>query len=219
MNKAPGPLAILLSLVWDVGLSLGAYFVAHWLGASDYLALLAGSAAALLRLLYVALKARKLDVFAGFMLGVFLFGFAMSFLSGDARFLLIKESFGTGIVGLAFLGSLFLGRPLIYHAALRGKVGKPEEVAEFEHKWATLPGFRRTFRIMTGVWGGGLLAEALVRIPLVYLLDTSVAVTVSSVLFIGTMVALSLWSGMYAKRVQARAAAAAAAAETDTANA
>src|SRR5262245_62016267 len=97
MNKTPGLVAILRSLLWDVGLSLAAYFVAHRLGASDYVALLAGSVAALARMLYVAARARKFDMFAAVMLGVFLVGLGLSFLTGSPKFLLVKESFGTGI--------------------------------------------------------------------------------------------------------------------------
>ena len=211
MNKTPGFLAILKSLLWDVGLSLAAYFVAHWLGASDYLALLAGSVVALARVLYVAARARRFDVFAAVMLGVFLIGLGLSFVTGDAKFLLVKESFGTGIAGLAFVGSCFVGRPLIYHAALRLQEGDPAKAAEFERKWRDLPQFRRRFRIMSAAWGGGLLFDAIVRVPLVLALSTSAAVTASTALFVATMVLLSVWNVRYVKRIQARAEAPAAA--------
>lgn len=208
MNKTQSPLvAILKSLLWDVGLSLGAYFVAHWLGADDYVALLAGSVVALIRVLYVAVRARKFDVFAAVMVGVFGIGLLLSFLTGDARFLLVKESFATFAAGAAFLVSLFFGKPLIYHAALRTKEGKPAEIAEFEALWAGAPEFRRNFRLMTAVWGLGLVADAALRIPVVYLLPTSAAVTASSAMFIGAMVAMAVWNGWFVRRIQARAAA------------
>src|SRR5690242_17948023 len=82
MSKTPGPAAIMLSLLWDVGLALAAYFAAHWLGATDYVALLAGSAVALLRVVYVAVRTRTFDAFAAVMLGVFLVGLGLSFLTG-----------------------------------------------------------------------------------------------------------------------------------------
>lgn len=214
MSKATGPAAIMLSLLWDVGLALGAYFVAHWLGASDYVALLAGSVVALVRVLYVAVRSRKFDVFAAVMLGVFLVGLGLSFLTGDAKFLLVKESFATGIAGLAFLVSCFVGRPLIYHAAVRTKEGDPAAIADFEDKWANLPEFRRNFRLMSAVWGGGLLADAILRIPLVLALDTSAAVTASTALFVAAMVLMSVWNGWFVKRIQSRAAANAATAAT-----
>lgn len=206
MNKTPGFMVILRSLLWDVGLSLGAYFTAHWLGADDAVALLAGSATALARVLFVAARSRRFDVFAAVMLGVFLVGLGLSFLTGDAKFLLIKESFATGIAGLAFIVSCFVGRPLIYHAALRMQTGDPARAAEFEQKWSDLPEFRRNFRIMSAAWGAGLLFDAVARIPLVLALSTSTAVTASTALFIATMVLLSLWNVQFVKRIQARAA-------------
>jgi hypothetical protein len=197
---------ILRSLFWDVGLSLAAYFVAHWLGASDYVALLAGSVMALLRVLWVAARSRKFDLFAAVMLGVFVVGLVLSFVTGSPKFLLVKESFGTGLAGLAFIGSCFVGRPLIYHAALRMQEGDPAQAAEFERKWTDLPGFRRNFRVMSAVWGAGLLFDAVARIPLVLALSTSAAVTASTVLFVTTMVLLAVWNVRFVKRIQARTA-------------
>ncbi|MER7275475.1 VC0807 family protein [Dactylosporangium sp. NPDC000244] len=163
------------------------------------------------RILWVATRARRFDVFAAVMLGVFLVGLGLSFLTGSPKFLLIKESFGTGIAGLAFVVSCFVGRPLIYHAALRMQEGDPAKAAEFEQKWRDLPGFRRSFRVMSATWGAGLLFDAAARIPLVLALSTSAAVTASTVLFIATMVILAAWQVRYIRRIQARAAAAEAA--------
>jgi len=86
--------------------------------------------------------------------------------------------------------------------------GDPARAAEFEQKWSDLPGFRRNFRIMSAIWGAGLLFDAVARIPLVLALSTSAAVTASTALFIATMVLLSLWNVRFVKRIQARAAAA-----------
>ena len=52
------------------------------------------------------------------------------------------------------------------------------------------------------VWGLGLLAEAVVRIPLIYLLPIDVMVGLSAVLTIGTIGALILWTGWYVRRSQ-----------------
>lgn len=206
MSKPTGTGAIIVSLVWDVGLSLGAYFAAKWLGADDYVALIAGSGAALLRVLYVAVRMRKFDLFAGVMLVVFGLGFLTSFLTGDARFLLLKESIGTGVAAAAFLVSCAFGRPLLYHAAARLQ----GDAAAADEKWRTVPAFRRNLRVMTLTWGAALLVDAVVRIPLIYLLPVEAAVTVSSVLFIASLVLPALWSGWFIKRAQAAAPVAAA---------
>lgn len=204
-TETPGVAAILKSLVLDVGVPTLAYFVAHWLGASDFVALLAGSVIALLRTLFVAARERKFQLFSAVMVGVFTVGIALSFLTGDERFLLAKESAGTGVAGLAFLGSCVIGRPLIYYAALRMQPGKE---AEFEQRWREHEGFRRTFTVLSLVWGVGLLFEALLRIPLVFLLPVEVMVTVSTVMIIAAFVLLAVWTRWYVGRRQARFAAA-----------
>jgi hypothetical protein len=203
-QNPPRARTIAASVFWDAGLSLIAYFVMRALGQSEYLALLAGSVAALLRVLFVAVKNRKFDVFAGFMMAVFAVGLSLSLLTGDPKFLLLKESFGTAAAGLLFLGSCVIGRPLIFHAAKRIAAPTPEQDTEWEQRWANLPGFRRPFTVMSAVWGCGLLAEAIVRVPLVFLLPTDVMVVGSTVMFLATMAGLAIWNGRYVRALARR---------------
>ncbi|MFC0544074.1 VC0807 family protein [Kutzneria chonburiensis] len=200
-TKSPGVATILKSLVFDVGVPTAAYFVAHWLGASDFVALLAGSLIALLRTLVVAARDRKFQLFSAVMVGVFTVGIVLSFLTGDVKFLLVKESAGTFVAGVAFLVSCLIGKPLIYFAALRMQ---PAREAEFAQLWTTRPEFRHTFVVLSAVWGFGLLFEALLRIPLVFVLPTEVMVTVSTVMIIVAFVLLAVWTKWYAGRRQAK---------------
>ena len=200
-TKSPGVVTILKSLIVDVGVPTAAYFVAHWLGASDFVALLAGSLIALLRTLVVAAKDRKFQLFSAVMVGVFTVGIVLSFLTGDVKFLLVKESAGTFVAGVAFLVSCVLGKPLIYHAALRMQ---PAKEAEFAQLWEVSPQFRRSFTVMSLVWGVGLVFEALLRIPLVFVLPVEVMVTVSTLMIIVAFVLLAVWTKWYADRMQAK---------------
>ena len=204
MSKASGPSAALVAMLWDVGLSVGAYYVAHWSGADDVTALITGSVVALLRLLYVVVRTRTVDMLAAVMFGVFAVGLGLSFLTGDARFLLAKDSIATGAAGLAFLVTCVVGRPLIYQAALRTKTGRPAEIARYEQLWATSAGFRRRLRLISVVWGVGLLTDAIVRLPIIYTMATTTAVTASTALFVATMGLLALWTAWYARRSAAR---------------
>lgn len=199
--SSPGVVDILKSLLVDVGVPALAYFVAHWLGASDFVALLAGSVIALLRTLFVAVRDRKFQLFSAVMVGVFTVGLVLTFVTGDPRFLLVKESAGTGVAGIAFLVSCVLGKPLVYYAALRMQ---PAREAEFAQRWATMPEFRKTFVVLSLGWGFGLLFEALLRIPLVFLLPVEVMVTVSTVMIIVAFALLAVWTKWYAGRRQAR---------------
>ena len=76
------------TLCYDVGLSVLAYFVAELLGASNYVSLLAGTVVSGLRVLWVALRQRRVDPFALFLLTLFGAGLAVSFVAGDARIIL-----------------------------------------------------------------------------------------------------------------------------------
>jgi hypothetical protein len=188
---------MLMSLVWDVGLALIAYYGLRALGASPFVSLLAGTIVSGLRVVWVAVKARHLDVFAGFLMAVFAVGLVLSFITGSPQFLLLKDSFGTGVAGLLFVISCFVGRPLSFYAAKRMQRDGGER---FDGLWDTTPGFRRMFRLMSMVWGLGLLFEALIRVPLVFLLPIDVMAGLSTIMFLAAMVLLTVWTLAYVRR-------------------
>ena len=69
--------------------------------------------------LYEILKDKKIDVYAMFILFGFIIGIIAVLLGGGEKFLLLRESFITGIMGMVFLISLLLKKPLIYYFAQR----------------------------------------------------------------------------------------------------
>jgi intracellular septation protein A len=165
-------------------------------------ALLVATLAAGLRLVWVAVRSREITWFAAVMLAVFGLGLALAFVGGDPRFLLVKDSFGTALVGLVFLASLFFGKPLTLSAF---QTWQPKEAAEMDGFYRTLPLIRRMFRRSAVVWGLGLLLEAIVRIPLIYLLPIDVMVGLSTAMMVTVIVGLSVWNGWYGKRAGAQA--------------
>ncbi|MEJ2870095.1 VC0807 family protein [Actinomycetospora sp. OC33-EN08] len=199
-----GRWAPLVGLAWDVGLPLVTYYVLHALGVSDWSALLVATLAAGLRVAWVAVRARRITWFAALMVVVFGIGLVLSVVGGDARFLILKDSFTTGGVGLVFLVSLLGVRPLTFSAY---RTWQPREAAELDAAWDSEPGIGRTFRISAVVWGVGLLAEAALRVPLVYALPVDVAVGASTALQVVTFVGLGTWNAVYAYRVRQRYAA------------
>lgn len=205
-TERPHAFAIFKTLLWDIGLALGAYYGARALGFSPYVALLTGTIVAGLRVCYVAFRGRRLDGFAAFLLAVFGVGLALSFITGDARFLLLKDSIGTAVAGLIFLGTCLVGRPLIFYAAKRTTgVNDPEREARWETRWQEEPALRRTFLVLSVGWGVGLLIEAVLRVPLIYLLSIDVVPALSTALQIAAFAVLTLWTVWYVKRAQARA--------------
>lgn len=182
------------TLFLDVGLSFVAYFAAQLLGASTYVSLLAATVVAGLRTLWVAVAQRRADVFSLFLMALFGAGLGLSFLTGDPRLLLAKDSATSFVAGVILIGSCLIGKPLAYHAARRfARSAGGDQQRAFEANGQSTALRRRWYRVSL-VWGGGLLAEAVLRIVGVYTLPFDVAATASQVLMIGAFAALIGWT-------------------------
>lgn len=198
----------LRTLVLDVGAPVAVYYGLHALGVSDYLALTASAVVVAVRLLWTAVRQRSLNPVLAVLLVEALGGLAASLLSGDARFLLAKDSAGTTLIGLAFLVSLFLRRPLVFHAARRYSGDPDATSAVWEQRWSSNPAVRRVFRQLTALWGIGLLAEGVLRVVLVYQLPVEVMTGLSAVLKVIAIGGLCAVTVLIGARAQRRAAAA-----------
>lgn len=133
---------------------------------------------------------------------------------GSAQFLQLREKMVTLLIGLAFLGSAAIGKPLIYPLA-RATMAREsaETLAEFD-SWGYDALIRHTMMVMTLVWGFGLLADFLVSTVLIYTLSIEQYLVVGSILGYATMGGLAFWTILYrrhrtryAKAVRAQAAA------------
>ena len=69
--------------------------------------------------IYEVLKEKKVDAFGILMLASFAMGIGCVFLGGSEKFLLLKESFVTYILGFTFLITLLLKKPLVYYFILK----------------------------------------------------------------------------------------------------
>ena len=206
--STPRMLTILRGLFLDAGLAVATYFGLRLAGFAPYYALLAGALVAGARLAYGVVRARRIEGFAAFMCVGFLIGTGLAFVTGSDRFLLLKDSFTTAIIGLLFLGSCFVGRPFIYYASKRFRAAGGTEEAEWERKWRELPRFRRLFRSLTVVWSVAFVAEAIVRVPIVYLLPIDLAATVSGLLMPAMIVSLLAWTRRRGRQAEQQAASA-----------
>jgi hypothetical protein len=132
-------------------------------------------------------------------------GIATSFISGNPRFYLVKESFGTAAFGLAMLISLAFARPMMFYLSRQGATGgNPEAVARWNGLWTTAPMFRHVIRVMTVVWGVGFVTEAAVRVVLALIAPASVVLAVGQVMAYVVITLLLLWSFNYGRSVQRR---------------
>lgn len=145
--------------------------------------------------IYSLLKYRKLDVFSSFIFIGLVLSIIAAIIGGDERFILIRESYVTGIMGLIFLGSLFFSKPLIYFFAARFS----EDKEAIFKRWREEPAFRRSLRVMTLVWGISLVLEAGIKVLLVYILSIPVFLLVSPFVQYGIIALTIMWNVVYVK--------------------
>jgi hypothetical protein len=148
-----------------------------------------------LRVVWVAVRERSLNPFATVMLVVFGLGLVLALVSGDARFLLLKNSIVTGSIGLVFLVSVLWGTPLSLAAS---QSFQPERRDQIRRAYARPPGQ------LDGV--GPRAARRGARAGAV--LPISVMVGLSEVLSVAVIAGLVAWNLWYVRRLGAREAAA-----------
>jgi hypothetical protein len=153
-------------------------------------------------------RKRRVDAVSILVLaGIFLS--LLAFLGGGSvRFLQLRENLVTGLIGLVFLGSAAIGRPLIYQLARAGKLRKSQAEAEQFEALRDKQHFRRGMTVMTLVWGFGLLVQTAVACLLVFSMSIPHYLLVSPIIGYGMMGGLALWTFWYVKRMKRRGAAA-----------
>lgn len=163
-------------------------------------ALIASSAPPIIWSLIEFARRRTVDavsmlVLAGIVLSL------LAFLGGGGpKFLLLREKLVTVSIGLAFVVSALIGRPLIYLLAQASmRRNNSDKLESFEAMKDNVH-FKRTMWLMTMVWGLGLVAEAGVSAVLVFALPTATYLLVSPVLGYGTMGGLGLWTWSHTRR-------------------
>jgi hypothetical protein len=162
--------------------------------------LIASSAPPIVWALAEFVRRRRVDALSILVLS----GIALSLLAflggGGPKFLQLREKLVTGAIGLVFLASAMIGRPLIYQLARATMVRRQsEEVAELE-ALRDNPYFRRTMMVMTLVWGFGLVAECAFSSALVFALSVRQFLIVGPIIGYSVSGFLILWTFLYAQR-------------------
>ncbi|MGI9169762.1 MAG: VC0807 family protein [Caulobacteraceae bacterium] len=173
----------------------------------DVRALLASSAPPIVWSLIEFARRRRIDAVSMLVLT----GIALSLLAfiggGGVRFLQLREKLVTAMIGLIFLGSAAIGRPLIYQLARAGMARRSSpDLSDFEARRDNVH-FRRAMTVMTLVWGFGLVGEAAVAAALVFALSIRTFLVVGPIVGYGTTGALSLWTFWYVRRQKRKGAA------------
>jgi hypothetical protein len=147
---------------------------------------------------------RHFDALSGMVLVGIVLSLAAMILTGAWQNLALDEPMVSGMIGVAFLVSLALPRPMVFYLA-RSTVAREsvKRASEFEQEWREHPKLAHRVRIMTLVWGIGLITENTLRTLIVWGAEGDPhSVVESNVLRYGFYGVLMLWTIWYRRRIK-----------------
>ena len=196
--------AALRPLLIDVGIPVGVYYLLrNAFGVSLWLSLALSSIGPAVRATAGLAAERKLNLLAVLMLAVNLVGIAVSFLTGDPRAMIAKDSVVSSVIAFAILGSVALRRPLM-SAGLKPFMtkGAPRRTAAWDRLSTTSPRFRRLEMLFSAIWGLALLAECAARLVGAYSLPITTMVWLGTVMALGAIGVALIAGGVAAGPIQ-----------------
>ena len=146
-----------------------------------------------------SVRRRALDAVGALVLLELIASVALLLVVRDARLLLVRPSFYTGIAAVYLLVSATRGTPLSYAGSRpMAARGGPARLAAYERAWARSAEFRRTHRLVTAGFGVALALDSVLRLLIVYRAPVDRATWLSNVphtVAIVLMVACSAMAG------------------------
>ena len=203
-DRRPDIAAALRPLVIDIGIPVGTYYLLRdGFGVSLWLSLALSSIGPAVRAIAGLVAKRSLNLLAALMLAVNLAGIGVSFLSGDPRTMIAKDSIVSSVIAFAILGSVVLRRPLM-SAGLRPIMtkGNSERMAAWDRLSMTSGRFRRLELAFSTIWGLVLLAECAARLVGAYTLPVPTMVWLSTVMTLGAITVAITVGGIAAGPIQ-----------------
>ncbi|MFJ8555151.1 VC0807 family protein [Streptomyces sp. NPDC093676] len=189
-----------MPLIMDVAVPIGSYYLfKDAFGMSTLMALGLSSVVPAVRTVWGVVEERTINAFAALILFVNVVGLLLSFVAGDPRLMLAKDSGVSSAIGIGILVSVAMGKPMMT-AGMKPWLVKG--AADREAAWSRLqsasPAFRRADRVFSVVWGVVLLVECVVRVVGAYTLPVDTMVWLGSVVLAVAMVIGFMVSGALA---------------------
>jgi hypothetical protein len=171
---------------------------------SDLVALLLSSVPTLISEIVSISRQRQLDVLGIIVLAFLAISALISFIGGDPKLLLIRESFLTVVLGVVCIVSLLFPRPIWFYIIRYFATGNDAAKAPvFNSRWQ-YPAFRSYIRIITVVWGIVYLVEFPVRVFMVYHLSIQQYLAIGPIVFYAVTFAVIAFTIAYARRMISR---------------
>ncbi|HEX3333625.1 MAG TPA: VC0807 family protein [Acidimicrobiales bacterium] len=197
------------SLVFGAALPIGIYFAVRSHVHTDAQALIVAGLVSVAWIVIQFARQRRLDFVGAIVLVGFAVGVGSStLLGGNSYVLKIRDAFFTALFGVACIVTIYTAkRPALFYVSRYLSAGSDSSrVAAYNQLFEFETG-RRTFRVLSVVWGIGLVVEASVRMVLAEALHTSTFLAVSPFITASVIGGLFAFTVLYAKRAQLEAAA------------
>lgn len=193
--------AIIVTLGIDVAAPVALFYLLRAFGVNQWLALTLAAIPPAARAVQSVVTKRKVDGLALFALTIIALSLLGSFVTGSPRFLLAKDGWMTAVAGGWILLTI-LRTPFIFgflRTILRGEVLDRTEI-----NWRDSPTFRHAMRVVTALWGVGLVLDAGVRVVLAYTLPVDQVPLISTLQYVALFVCLEVSTRLYLRRKSIR---------------
>lgn len=198
LQRRTGLQTVLPGLLRDAVGPYVVYLVLHAAGWSSLRALVAGAVVSAVLVALDLARSRRFNALSAVVLLALLLAIAVTAITGDARVALARDAVITAGLGVAFLLSLAGDRPLMFHLMRSVSAGTgPDGASAFEDRVRRSARLGASLRVVTAVWGAGLLVDAGLRLLLAMTLPVSTAATAVTILTVATVLVLLSWMQRY----------------------
>ena len=205
------------SLVWGVALPIGVYFVVRNHVHTDAQALIVAGGFSVSWVVLQFVRRRRADLVGGVVLLGFAVGVVSSTLLGGNEYVLkVRDAGFTALFGVICIVTLFThDRPALFYVGRYLSAGSDQAKVSAFDRLHEEPTGRHAFRVLSVLWGLGLVVEAGTRMVLADVLPTGTFLAVSPFVTAGVLGSLFAFTAVYSKRAPLEALAFVARTETD----
>ncbi len=192
------------SLVFGAALPIGVYFLVRSHVRTDTAGLVVAGCFSVGWIVIQFVRQRRIDVVGAIVLTGFAVGVLSSTLLGGNDYVLkVRDAFFTALFGVACIVTIFThDRPALFYVGRYLSAGTdPAKVSAFD-RLHEVPIGRHTFRVLSVVWGIGLVIEASTRLALADVLPTGTFLAVSPFITATVIGTLFAFTALYSKRAQ-----------------
>lgn len=187
----------LANLALNVVLPTGMFYLLTTIGLSQWWSLLLSAIPPGCRAVWTLARSRRVDGFAIFIIAIMTLSVLTSLVTGSARLLLAKDAFMTFAAGTWMLVTLTRTPFLVQ---VFGSLAGGDWRQKLDQLWHSSAGFQRAMRVVTSIWGVGLVLDAVVRLVIALTVPVERVPAINSVQYVVAFLILAVSSRIYFKR-------------------